>query len=180
MAPALRAAVRAAGWLGALLLGLTAGWWVAPPAAYACSCAYSADDPRLRQLATVIFTGTIVEDTTRWSTRTLVFAVDRVYKGEAYARQVVRTDAEPASCGLEIAGPGTFLVLARSTSPGGSLRADLCGGTRAGPAPAELGAGTPPLPAPPDRAVPQLVGGGVLVAAVAVGLLWRRRRSASP
>ena len=45
------------------------------------------------------------------------------------------------ACGPDLSGPGPFLVYA-TQEPG--LLANLCGGTRAGPAPASLGAGQPP------------------------------------
>jgi hypothetical protein len=60
--------------------------------------------------------------------------VDRVYKGQATSTQVVTTHSSGASCGLEISGPGPFLVFADQEQSG--LTANLCGGTRAGAAPA--------------------------------------------
>ena len=169
--------------LSAVLLALTAAW-AAPPSAYACSCGGS-PEAELVQRADVIFTGTVVADETnqRRQRRTLTVAVDRVYKGEATATQMVSTHASGASCGLEITGPGPFLIFADREGPG--LTADLCGGTRAGAAPASLGPGQAPVadPAgPPEdprrgRWLPLV---GFLVAAAGagvVGLSLVRRRS---
>ena len=111
----------------------------------------------------MVFTGELVEIRTpppaRWSTSSghperFIFAVDRVYKGTAFDEQSVVTAMEGASCGLEISGPGPFIVFAH-TDPGdwveqgaeGELYANLCGGTRAVDAagvPASFGAGTLP------------------------------------
>jgi hypothetical protein len=132
-----------------LLLGLAAIWAV-PPRAYACSCSEVSDVEHIDQ-ADVIFTGQIVGDEADTQQRTLTFAVDRVYKGEAVSRQVIRTERNGAACGLEIAGPGSFVVFAYIE--GGrpdELRANLCGGTRYGPAPASLGEGGPPQSGPSD------------------------------
>jgi len=136
--------------LAAVLLALTAAW-ARPAPAYACSCAYPPDDPELVRLAEVIFTGTVAADRVdeRAQTRTLTFTVDRVYKGRATRTQVVTTHSSGASCGLETSGPGPFLVFADQEQSG--LTANLCGGTRAGPAPASLGPGQAPLA---DAALP--------------------------
>ena len=122
-----------------------------PSKAWACSCAFPAEHPDNVRRADVIFTGTITGDTALGNTRYLRFAVDRVYKGQAFADQQVVTHVSPATCGLEISGPGVFIVQAQlerrdPDHPGaGELRADLCGGTRPGSAPAGLGDGQPPI-----------------------------------
>jgi hypothetical protein len=139
--------------LAAVLLALTA-LWATPPPAYACSCAYPSDDPELVRLAEVIFTGTVAADQVdeRAQTRTLTFTVNRVYKGTATSTQVVTTHSSGATCGLEISGPGPFLVFADQEQSG--LTANLCGGTRAGSVPAGLGSGQTPIAgpeAPPDE-----------------------------
>jgi hypothetical protein len=59
---------------------------------------------------------------------------------------VVTSQASGASCGVEITGPGPFVVFAQEAPTG--LTADLCGGTRDGSAPAGLGVGQAPLPDP--------------------------------
>lgn len=132
--------------LVAVLLALSA-LWASPAPAYACSCAATSDDQHAADAA-AIFTGTLVENRVDEpaQTRTLTFAVDRVFKGQVTATQVVTSHASGASCGVEITGPGPFLVFAQAGPTG--LTADLCGGTRSGPAPASLGAGQQPLPDP--------------------------------
>ena len=173
----------------ALLIGLAlavAGWTPA-----VASCAFPVDDPGHRDRADVIFSGAIVRDETsrRTGERRVTFAVDRVYKGEAYAEQVVTTDTR-TSVALQIAGPGRFVVFARYGA-GRALESDACSGTRAGEPPAALGTGGPPVPGssgaefgPLDTMpLPVLVVAALsLVAAGALGL-WTvqvvRRRSAA-
>jgi hypothetical protein len=118
--------------LAAVLLALTA-LWATPPPAYACSCAGASEEQQAAS-AEVIFTGTVAADPVdeRRQTRTLTLRVDRVYKGQATSTQVVSTHSSGASCGLEISGPGPFLVFADQEQSG--LTANLCGGTRAGAA----------------------------------------------
>ena len=80
--------------------------------------------------------------------------MDRVYKGAARARQSVVTPRDGATCGLELAGEGPFLVfaqrdpdgLATGTAKAGELHANLCGGSRTLTTGATelLGAGKPP------------------------------------
>ena len=164
--------------LAALLLTL-AGLSVAPAPAYACSCAYDEHDPELVRRAEVIFTGTVVGNRTFGQTRTLTFAVERVYKGEVAATQDVKTHVLGATCGLELAGSGPFLIQGGSDPDRpGALSANLCGGSRAEPAPAGLGGGYPPRPgsATSDLTWLPLAGGLASIAAAAVvGLVLRRR-----
>jgi len=127
------------------LLGLTWGVWAAPTPAYACSCA-RADTADQISRADVIFSGTVVSDETRSTTRRYVFAVDRVFKGDASVTQVVETSSSSASCGVELAGPGPFVVYAQAGGGRTGLTTNLCGGTTNGPAPAALGAGSAPTP----------------------------------
>lgn len=126
----------------ALLLALAAIWTV-PARAYACSCAQVSDEDQVAA-ANVIFTGRIDGDQSDQQTRTITFVVERIYKGDAGSRQVIATSASGASCGLEIGGAGTFLVFANHADEPGELQANLCGGTRAGGAPAALGDGRAP------------------------------------
>jgi hypothetical protein len=129
--------------LAAVLLALTA-LWATPPPAYACSCAAASEEQQAAS-ADVVFTGTVTADEVdqRTQTRSLTFAVDRIYKGQPTGTQVVTTHSSGASCGLEISGPGPFLVFADQERTG--LTANLCGGTRAGAAPASLGPGRTPV-----------------------------------
>ena len=180
--PGLRHAVLA---LAAVLVTLTAVW-VTPVPAYACSCVTDSE-PELTRNAGVIFTGTLSEERTSGDTRTYTFAVDRVYRGQVRTVQTVKTPAQGPACGLELSGAGPYLVLGYLQD--GALWANSCGGTRAGSAPASLGAGQPPLPDPPspsaDTEIPgigtwlPLVGFSLaLTAAAVVGLSLVRRHSA--
>jgi hypothetical protein len=171
--------------LGALLLAL-AGIWVLPSSAYACSCVYAQQDPELVRRAEVIFTGTLIRDQSFDQTRTLTFAVERVYKGQATATQEIKTRADSAACGLELAGSGPFLIQAGSHPDWpGQVSADLCGGSRAAPAPASLGAGYPPRPNPPPTGLTWTPTSGTAtlvigVAFLGIALLIVRRRSGRP
>ncbi|MET0695656.1 MAG: hypothetical protein ABWY56_17115 [Propionibacteriaceae bacterium] len=127
-----------------------------PTRAYACSCVYDPGDQRLIERAEVIFSGELVSNRTSAlsSLRELTFAVSRVYKGQALAEQVVVTADNSAACGLEIPGDGPYVIFARGAGgdvPGlavDELQSGLCDGSRAGPAPASLGPGSPPTPRP--------------------------------
>lgn len=117
---------------------------LAGPAA-ACSCAQAPEDPANLARADVVFVATLEARTEPlrgevWSSATpatYVFEVSQVLKGEATARQEVLSASSGASCGLEIHGPGPFLVLATRGGDGlvepgdGQLAANLCSGTRA-------------------------------------------------
>ena len=59
---------------------------------------------------------------------------------------MIETSSSGASCGLEISGPGPFVVYAQAGGGRAELTAGLCGGTTNAPAPAALGAGTAPTP----------------------------------
>lgn len=127
----------------AAVLGVLGSVALATPAS-ACSCVHPAEDPVLFDRAAVVFVGTVVDDRRRGSSRTLTFAVERVFKGAATRQQQVRTHVEPATCGLALEGAGPFLVQAGESARG--LVADLCGGTRATVRTAGAGGGYPPLP----------------------------------
>jgi hypothetical protein len=139
--------------LAAVLMALGA-LWAGPAPAFACSCAAASDD-QYAVNAAAIFTGTLVENQVDEpaQTRTLTFAVDRVFKGQVTATQVVTSQASGASCGVELSGPGPFLVFAQAGPTG--LTADLCGGTRSGSAPVGLGVGDQPQPDPARPATGQ-------------------------
>jgi hypothetical protein len=132
------------------------------PRVAACSCASITDEEALKN-ADAAFTGTLVEviipaGGTYSSTdpARFVFDVDEVFKGTVFARQSVVTARDGASCGLEISGPGPFIVFARTASDGvtsgaadGALSSSLCSGTRAlasGALPASFGAASSPSP----------------------------------
>lgn len=108
----------------------------------ACSCATFTEDEAL-VASDAVFTGTLVEVITppgdtygSADPERFVFDVVEVYKGEVFARQSIVTARDGASCGLEISGPGPFLVFARETDSvvsgavDGELYSSLCSGTR--------------------------------------------------
>jgi len=133
---------------GSLLLALLLPGSAAAPA-YA-SCAFDPDHPELVQVADVIFTGHIVSDTvSRWGQeRQVLFAVERVYKGKAQAEQLVVSDTR-SSVAFTLKRRGRLLIQAQrgeSQRDPGVLTVTSCSGSRAGNAPASLGAGYPPVP----------------------------------
>ncbi|WP_100502311.1 hypothetical protein [Geodermatophilus chilensis] len=173
------------GLLAALLLVLAG--WVLAPAASACSCTGgTAADHALR--ADAVFAGRLVDRRVVDGTALHVFAVDTVYAGEVSARQGVLSPASAASCGLELAGQGLFLVFAGRED--GRLAAGLCGGTTVwtpetaaelqvltgATAPAPGTAGTD-LPGGLSDAAVEAAVAVLLVAAFVGGLLLRRRVS---
>src|SRR5688572_11564441 len=94
------------------------GLVVAAPPAAACSCLGTSDAEALAT-ADVAFSGTLVEvrvppgeTFSSMDPARFIFEVDRVYKGDARARQSVVTPRSGASCGLELSGPGPFLLFA--------------------------------------------------------------------
>jgi hypothetical protein len=127
----------------------------------ACSCASFTDEEALEN-ADAAFTGTLVEiitpaGDTHGSTdpERFVFDVDEVFKGDVFARQSIVTARDGASCGLEVRGPGPFVVFARtedaitSGAADGELYSNLCSGTRvltSGAIPASFGAASSPVP----------------------------------
>ena len=144
-----------------VLVAMAVGLVVAAPPAAACSCV-SLDDQEALAFSQVAFVGDLLEVRTPpsgevWSSsdpERFVFAVDRVYKGEAKATQSVVTAREGASCGLELTGRGPFLVFA-TTDPqlhldgdGGEVYSSLCSGSRellTAPVPSSFGDGRAPL-----------------------------------
>ena len=92
----------------------------ARPAA-ACSCAVMSEAKKAAY-ADAIFVGTLIDrrigqpsGAATISTHMAVwtFEVSRVYKGTVSRRQEIATAMSGASCGLELSGPGPFLVFAR-------------------------------------------------------------------
>lgn len=159
------------------------------PAGPVCGCAGGTTTDFLAR-ADAVFAGRPVERAVADDTAVHVFAVDTVYAGDVAARQGVVSAASGASCGLELAGDGPFLVFARLEDD--RLAADLCGGTApwtagtaaevqlltgaAAPEPGEAGTG---LPGGPSDAVLEVAVAVLLVGAVAGGLLLRRRGARS-
>ncbi len=150
----------------ALTLGLVAGAVTVVVAgagpAHACSCV-ALTDKQAFKLADAVFTGELegTELTNKgpvYSTGDLerfFFDVDTVFKGTATDRQTIFTARDGASCGLEIGGPGPFVVYAyRERGGGDTLSSNLCSGTRPlsyGDLPASFGDGRPPTSQPAEE-----------------------------
>jgi hypothetical protein len=187
---------------------------VAAGPAAACSCAIPGSEAQRAARADAVFVGTLISQATqidprveraqREFTRTSdqrvlvralrnntsrtvwTFKVSRVYKGAVGKRQEIVTAAGGSSCGLELRGPGPFLVFAykpagdRSRLEPRQYGSGLCSGSRPladGGAPV-LGGPWAGEPGWPDSAV----GVGALAAGVAAGLglaALRARRRAS-
>ncbi|MGY1843868.1 hypothetical protein [Modestobacter sp. SYSU DS0875] len=192
-----------------LTCALLVGGWAAAPRAWACSCAGASTDEQFGR-ADAVFTGTLLSrevlapagsGRSSGDPALHVFAVDTLHKGVADPRQQVVSADSGASCGLELAGDGPFLVFATDPPdlPEGQLAADLRGGTA--PLTPELAAevrdlapGTEglPLTGAPGPADPQAAAAGpssgagtavglAVLAAGALGVLgWRRTRRRGP
>lgn len=167
--------------------------------AAACSCGLLTDEEAL-EYADAVFIGTLAEIITPGGTsyssadpERFVFEVDAVVTGEVFARQSVVTARDGASCGLEISGPGPFLVFAVTNDDftggavDGELYSNLCSGTRelgSNAVPAGWDASPPIAGASPigssGSGLPTLwiVGIVGLAAAVAAVLIARRLRLA--
>lgn len=146
-----------------LVLLLLGGVHLATAApASACDCAPGSDQSQL-EYADAVFVGDLVGHVAPprlfgWSSvdaAIWTFEVDDVYKGDVAARQDVASPADGASCGLELAHEGRFLVFASTepsvveTVPGEPLYALLCSGTRElseGAVPATFGKPKSPTP----------------------------------
>ena len=188
--------------LVALVLA-TLGAWSNPVPAFACDCALTSTTQALRQ-ADAVFRGTVLSTDAVGrgaDARTDIrFRVDAVYKGTAYAEQVVATPRADPSCGLPAVVGGTWVVFALDGIEGRGddavrrLVTSACSGNLAsGVVPAALGQGRAPLPGPSDREerststdraltrglVAVGVAALVLVAAAGAGLalVWRSRSS---
>ncbi len=174
--------------------------------AVACSCAAFTDEEAFEN-ADAAFTGTLVEIMTpagdTYSSadpERFVFDVDEVFKGRVFARQSVVTAREGASCGLEIRGPGPFVVFARTEADGitggavdGELYSNLCTGTRvlaSGALPATFGAASTPVQGAsaiggsgtqrPVVQITAIAGALALLGAGGAFALHRRRQSPTP
>jgi hypothetical protein len=172
---------------------------VTPSPAYACECARRSTTRALGD-ADAVFRGTVTQrdrvkdgKDVRLDVR---FRVDAVYKGTAYADQVVASTVDSASCGLDPQVGSTWVVFATESIQGTGDRAvdrlvtSICSGNLLGrPAPAILGPPRAPIPGASDRQEKAIrvdrrltrgmvgVGIGVLVLGVAGALVlalgWR-------
>jgi hypothetical protein len=183
----------------------------ARPAA-ACSCAVMSE-ARKAAYADAIFVGTLIDRrigeptgavTSSTHMAVWTFEVSRAYKGTVSKRQEIATAMSGASCGLELSGPGPFLVFARRPNDAvakswwgdrqldpGQYVSDLCLGSRAlsdgreptvgGPPPSSPAPAPSPAPASSPAPAGFAIGVGALAAVVAAALglaaLRARRRA---
>ena len=133
---------------------------LAPPEAFACSCAEPPAPPIALDAASAVFRGTVVaidvpggEIVSSANPKRVTFAVGDVWKGPAYTQLVVTTARDGASCGFPFELKREYLVYA--SGPATQLRTSLCGRTRAtadlqsAEDLAALGQGTVPKESPP-------------------------------
>jgi hypothetical protein len=164
--------VRTWGRLGAvaLLVAVMVGGLLvttAGPAA-ACSCAIVRSEAERTARADTVFVGELIgsrvdQSASPRETRSipypapvvLTFKVSRVYKGAVRERQeIVTPGGGGASCGLELSGPGPFLVFAYDSAGDmyrlepGQYASNLCSGSRV-----LGGGGTPATSRPPATGV---------------------------
>lgn len=190
---------RVLGLLLAVVLGC-AGVALHPQRAAACSCRGISAAKALRQ-ADVAFAGRVVAldriDRPRPGRTDIRFQVDRVYKGTAYAEQLVASTPNSDSCGLAPEVGSRWVIFATLGVEGegddavNRLRSGLCSGNvPGGSVPTALGQGRPPLAGASDReerairtdaAVNRWLGvtsvGALVVVVLAgagVALAWRR------
>jgi hypothetical protein len=119
--------------MAAGLVGATQG------PACACSCVQSDVSEHFKR-ADAVFTGNLVSRDGKLGgsgKATLVFEVASVYKGKVAARQEIVTHESGATCGLELTGPGKFLVFANADASDyepepaeGQYVGSLCGGSQ--------------------------------------------------
>ena len=104
----------------------------------------SSTDEEALESADAAFTGALVKVITppgdmfsSSDSERFVFEVDEVFKGTVFSCQSIVTARSGASCGLEIIGPGPYLVFATEDdrlvrgAVDGELYSNLCSGTRA-------------------------------------------------
>lgn len=160
--------------------------------ASACSCAMRERADAFAQ-SNVVFIGEIDEIRRPgglffWKQEArYIFNVDTVFKGDAFERQSVVTHSDGATCGLEISGPGRFLMFTTTSAQGGpapgagELASSLCSGNALmGPGftPDEFGDGFAPLVGSSPTGVSTTAWIGIATAgllALAAGLILRQR-----
>jgi hypothetical protein len=151
--------------MAAGLVGATQG------PACACSCVQSDVSEHFKR-ADAVFTGNLVSRDGKLGgsgKATLVFEVASVYKGKVAARQEIVTHESGATCGLELTGPGKFLVFANADASDyepepaeGQYVGSLCGGSQPLDAAVEaelrpIARATKPVAAKPDSEQPDSV-----------------------
>jgi hypothetical protein len=190
--------------LALVALGLVALTSIADPScAHACSC-LGITTKKAADQADAVFLGTVtkVEQTKVGGERAAVlrFDVNRVYKGEVYADQVIVTPSDSAGCGLTPDVGTSWVIFANGTIHGDGrtaklrLTTTLCHGNLAtAKPPTSLGRATAPLPGASDREERSettdarltrglvIAGVGVLGLGALVGIglayLWRPKNS---
>jgi hypothetical protein len=106
----------------ALIVSLVTAFGGTPAAA--CSCARPEPSDALEQ-SDAVFIGEITEIRRPGSLAfnqqeaRYIFSVETVFKGDVYEQQSIVTHAQGSACGLEISGPGRFLMFATIDGFGG-------------------------------------------------------------
>jgi hypothetical protein len=188
---------RLAGLIGVLGVLLSTLVLMSGSPAFACSCVMADTASHISQ-ADLVFTGKVVSADRDRQTVTYSVRADRVYKGTLTKADVsVNSNAQSTACGVDLPESKEAVFFATDGADGADgLSVSSCGGTTLATADltAEitgvLGAGTPARDAVPiDHDMQRqsdngplyvAVGTGILalVAAVGLGVLYRRRRRA--
>jgi hypothetical protein len=146
--------------LGLIVAVLLGGIALPASVAQACSCAVLSPAEHLKN-ADAVFVGTVVEkmkgeqpsDGALVGAGRVVYTVevDTVYKGEVPAVQQVVSNGNSAACGISLPVGEPVVVFGtdsgdqEAAQQNGQLFTHLCSGTGRGTAPAEFGAGEPPI-----------------------------------
>lgn len=172
---------------------------------FACSCGVSEPSEAFER-SDAVFVGEIEEvrrpepSDFREREARYIFSVGTVFKGDVYQQQSVVTHADGATCGMEISGPGRFLMFATTTAndPGGPAPADgelasaLCSGNTlidSDFSAAQFGDGFAPLAGSSptgSNGLTSLAWGGLFVSTIVILLVGTligfrgRRRAARP
>jgi hypothetical protein len=141
---------------------------LAPQAACACSCASGTEEEFVKH-ADLIFVGVVTGVDKPFGFGggggdiKVDFVVEEVTKGDSPGKITLTTASDGAACGYDFTVGNRFRVYAHEGSTG------LCSGNR-------LVGSAPEVPIDkPFPVVPVVLGGGVLVAGLAVVVLYRRR-----
>lgn len=155
-------------WAGVLALGVSLRGIVAPPPAYACSCAMPGPPQEALGQSTAVFSGKVTGIRLPQPPRgpsvssadpvNIVFVVDQVWKGPRATILVVSTPRESASCGYTFQSNTDYIVYARGNDS--NLQVSLCSRTapldKAQEDLAALGAGAKPDQIVPEPTLPAL------------------------
>lgn len=96
---------------------------------YACSCAQVALGS-LAKSADAVFVGTVEDARTEGGTRLYTLRVSDVYSGSPAPRTTVRTEVDPASCGMSLRMGRQYVVVGEQPKLHGDVTTTMCSGTR--------------------------------------------------